>query len=200
MKVNKIMNKKIEQIIKQNGGIIKTADVVAAKIPKQYLKIMAETGKISRLAHGIYQDTNIFTDDFAILQSRYAKGVFTHNTALYLHHMTDRTPSKYQMAFPSYYNTFNLDDAVEPIRSVEKFYKLGITELTSPGGAAVKAYDIERTLCDIVRGQNAEEISIVAQAFKIYGSLRKKNLPLLAQYAGILRVENKIHSYMEVLL
>jgi predicted transcriptional regulator of viral defense system len=200
MKVNNKINKKIMQIGKQNGGIIKTADIVAAKIPKTYLKLMTEAGQISRIAHGIYQTDDVFADDFVILQSRYKKGIFSHNTALFLHNITDRTPVRYQMTFPLHYNTKKIDDIVAPIRSINKLYKLGITNARTPSGAIVEAYNIERTLCDIVRGRNGEEIAIVAQAFKIYGSSKNKNLPLLAEYANFLRVTKKVRSYMEVLL
>lgn len=44
------------------------------------------------------------------------------------------------------------------------------------------------------------DLQIVTDAFKKYAVQRAKNIPLLSEYARALKVENKLRSYMEVLL
>ena len=58
---------------------------------------------------------------------------------------------------------------------------------------------MERTLCDIVRGEGSD-IQIVLDAMKRYAKYDKKNINLLMEYAEQLRVKRKILRYMEVLL
>ena len=85
-------------------------------------------------------------------------------------------------------------------RTVKELYELGIMEHTSPVGNIIRAYDIERTLCDIVRGNNTCDIQIVNQAMKCYAESKTKDIQKLMGYAVELRVKAKILTYMEILL
>jgi hypothetical protein len=77
---------------------------------------------------------------------------------------------------------------------------MGIVNIKTPTGNLVRAYNMERTLCDIIRTQSNTDIQIVSEAFKRYAKRNDKNIPLLSEYAKKLRVEAKLRSYMEVLL
>jgi hypothetical protein len=72
--------------------------------------------------------------------------------------------------------------------------------LASPSGNSLKVYDIERTLCDMVRTRHKADIQVVNQAMKIYASSREKDIGRLMDYAQRLRVKPKILKYMEILL
>ncbi len=69
----------------------------------------------------------------------------------------------------------------------------------APSGNPLRAYDLERTLCDIVRGQGSD-VQIVNAAMKKYAASKEKDIHKLMQYAGQLRVKSKILRYEEVLL
>jgi len=136
-----------------------------------------------------------------LLQYRFGKGIFSHETALYLHGMTDRTPARFTMTFPWGYNAASLKgENVKVKRTIKDLYMLGITELPSPAGNIIRAYDIERTLCDIVRGKGACETSVVNQAMKSYAQSKGKDIQKLMVYAEKLRVKARVLNYMEVLL
>ena len=59
---------------------------------------------------------------------------------------------------------------------------MGIIEIESPCGNPVRVYELEKTLCDIVRGSGSED------------------LHRLMCYAELLHVKTKVLRYMEVLL
>jgi predicted CopG family antitoxin len=61
-------------------------------------------------------------------------------------------------------------------------------------------YDLERTICDMVRSRSNIEIQDFSSALKAYISKKDKNLNLLMEYAALFRVQNVIRRYMEVLL
>ena len=63
----------------------------------------------------------------------------------------------------------------------------------------VRVYDVERTLCDIVKGQGCD-IQIVNEAMKRYARLPRKDIHKLMEYAEIMRVRPKIQRYMDILL
>ena len=105
------------------------------------------------------------------------------------------------MTFPLSYNTSILDrEKVIYYRVKEELYHLGIIVGKSPADNKVKLYNAERTLCDVLKGRSRTDIQIVTEAFKRYVRLDSKDIPLLSEYARLLRVDKKLRSYLEVLL
>lgn len=135
------------------------------------------------------------------IQYRFSNGIFSHETALYLHGISDRTPIRYTMTFPFGYNTGSVrKHGIVAKLTMEKTFALGIIEMTSPAGNKINAYDIERTLCDIVKARHKADVQVVNQAMKAYASSKEKDLDKLMNYADRLRVKPKVLTYMEVLL
>lgn len=122
-----------------------------------------------------------------------------HNLKLW--DLTDRTPNRYHMTFPANYNLSKpKEENIRCVQCKKALYDLGIAEVTTPGGNTVRAYRVERTLCDILRSYSHVDIQIVAEAFKHYATSSNKNIPVLSEYAKVLKVETKLKSYLEVLL
>ena len=83
---------------------------------------------------------------------------------------------------------------------IPEIYDLGITEKPSPCGNPLRIYNVERTLCDILKGKSAYDIQLVTPAMKAYAVSREKDVAKLLEYAELLRVKPRILRYMEVLL
>lgn len=195
------MNDKIEELLNDPGGIITAAQITKAGLHRSVLTELVEQGRLYKVSRGIYRKPDTWEDEMYLLQSRFGKGIFSHETALCLHGMTDRMPRCYTMTFPKGYNTPSIKTVQVIVKRVmAKNYGLGITKLPSPCGNQLWAYDVERTLCDIVRGQNVCDIQVVNQAMKRYAMSKSKDIQKLMTYADQLRVKSKILNYMEVLL
>ncbi len=191
----------IQQILKINNGIVTTTQVTEAGIPRRCLSAMVDSGIIYRVERGIYALPEVWEDEMFFMQYRFSKGIFSHETALYLHGMTDRTPIRYTMTFPFGYNTGSVKkQGIVAKLSTEETYELGIIEMSSPAGNPIKVYDIERTLCDIVKARHRADIQVINQAMKTYASSKEKDIAKLMSYADQLRVKPKVLKYMEVLL
>ena len=105
------------------------------------------------------------------------------------------------MTFPANYNlTKPKEENIRCVQCKGVLYDLGVAEVLTPGGNTVRAYSVERTLCDILRPRSCVDIQIVTEAFKCYATRTNKNIPLLSEYAKNLKVEKKIRAYLEVLL
>jgi len=192
---------KIQEALEQNNGVITASQVTAANIPRHYLKKMLDMKLLVKIDRGIYSKPEIWEDEMYVMQYKYSRGVFSHETALYIHGLTDRTPLKYIMTFPYGYHVKSLkQENVIIKKSVQDLYELGLTTGISPCGNPIRLYDVERTLCDIVKGNNTCDIQIVNQAMKKYAKMPGKNIPKLFDYAAKVRVKPKILNYMEVLL
>ena len=191
----------ILKILEQNKGFITSAQVTNAGLQRRALSELVAANRIYRVDRGIYVLPEMWEDDMYFLQYRYAKGVFSNGTALYLHGLTDRTPQAYTLTFPHGYNAAGLKKHNVKAKYVMlATYDMGIIEMPSPSGNPLRVYDIERTLCDIVKGSNALDIQLVNQAMKIYAESKGKDIARLISYAERLRTKPKILRYMEVLL
>ncbi len=144
--------------------------------------------------------SNAWEDDFYLLQQKYGRGIYSHDTALYLLGYSDRTLARYTMTFPKGYNAPSLkqEDLIVK-RVIPENYNFGIIKIQSPSGNPICVYDLERTLCDILRGSGSD-IQIVGAAMKRYAASKDKDIHKLMQYAAQLRVKPKVLHYMEILL
>ena len=193
--------KTIELLLEKNNGTITTREVEEEGINSRVLTRMVEQGIIERVARGIYIERNTLEDKYFITQAICKKGVFSHETALYFHDLCDRTPIKYQLTIPSYYNSKLLKDKnYEFFYLKEELYKIGITDMKTPYGNIVKVYDLERTICDIIRNKKRIEISLFTDAMKRYVARKDRNSMRLHKYAKIFNIEDEVKRYLEVLL
>lgn len=193
-----------EEIIKMakgNNGTVTTAMVVAAGFSRGNIKYLVDKGMIEKSSRGVYILPETWDDEIFNLQNRFKRGIYSHETALFLWDLTDRTPNRYHMTFPMNYNLTNpKKENIRCAQCKKEIYNLGIEEVTTPGGNVVKAYSAERTLCDILKPHSRVDIQIVTEAFKRYVSNADKNIPVLSELAKLLKVEIKLRSYLEVLL
>ena len=81
-----------------------------------------------------------------------------------------------------------------------ELFELGKTMLKTPAGNVVQAYDLERTICDVIRSRNKLGTETFLAALKTYAASPKKNLNKLNTYAKQMRVEKVLRQYLEVLL
>ena len=194
----------IEEILnmaKENNGTVTSAMVDGAGFSRGNIKYLVDSGMLEKTARGIYILPEVWEDEMYHLQKRFKRGIYSHETALFLFDLTDRTPNRYYMTFPLNYNLTKAKN--ENIRCMQcklDLYELGITEAVTPGGNTVRVYNVERTLCDILRTYSHIDIQIVSEAYKRYATRKEKNIPLLSEYAKKFRVEDKVRNYLEVLL
>ncbi len=134
------------------------------------------------------------------LQAKSSKVIFSHETALYLHDLTDRDPLKWSVTIPAGYNGWRLRKAGIRVHSVKKeLYTLGIAKAKTLYGRPILSYNMERTVCDIVRNRNRMDMSVVNEAIKRYVAGKDKNIPQLMRYAKELNVQKMLREYVEIL-
>lgn len=183
-----------------SSGTITVQQVTEQGIHRSVLQELVESGEIYRYGRGLYVQNDVWEDDFYLLQQKYGRGIYSHDTALYLLGYSDRTPARYTMTFLKGYNTPSLKrENIIIKRVIPENYSFGIIEIKSPCGNPIRIYDLERTLCDIVRGSGSD-IQLVNAAMKRYAGSKEKDIHKLMKYAEQLRVKPKVLHYLEVLL
>ena len=188
----------LKKYIEKNNGLLFSSEVNKLNIHKQYIKLLCDEGYIERKEKGVYVKKGKNVNDFFLIQQRYKTGVFSHNTALYFYHLTDRTPLKYDLTFKN--NIRVNDEMVAPHYIKEDKYEIGLAEMSLPDGTTIKLYDMERTIIDILRDRNKIDMQIFNTAMNEYVKRKDKNLIKLSKYAKEFKMENILKNYMEVLL
>ncbi len=199
------MSKHLKVLIKmleENNGILTAKMARDAKIPHEYFSIMNKKGLIEKAGKGLYCSKATYVDEMFELQATNPNLIFSHQSALYILDLTDRTPLKMTVTLPRTQNASRLiaSGMVKVKRSSEKTHLLGIIEASSPAGFKIKIYDKERTICDIVKNAKNTDPQILMDALKRYAHQKDRNLSKLMYYAKILKAEKKVRQYLEVLL
>jgi predicted transcriptional regulator of viral defense system len=192
---------KLSAIAKSHGGIIETKIAAQHGISRAMLYNLCKENKIHRIVKGQYILPEEMQDELLSISKRSENIIFSHETALYLHGISDRTPFEHTVTAPS----GCIPSAA--IRTECKIYyikpelfELGKTTLRTPAGNDVFAYDLERTVCDVIRSRNKIGTETFLVALKMYAASPKKDLNKLNSYAKQMRVSNVLRKYLEVLL
>ena len=188
-------------IAREHGGIIETKTAVAHGISKAMLSKLCRENKIHRVVQGQYILPDDLQDELLSISKRSVQVIFSHETALFLHGISDRTPFEHTITVPSDYTaSAALRNECKLYYIKPELFDLGRTTLATPAGNEVPVYDLERTVCDMIRSRNKVGTETFLAALKLYAANPKKDLNRLHSYAKKLRVANVLRQYLEVLL
>lgn len=192
---------RIQELLNKKNGIITTSEIEELGINSRILTRMIERGIIERVARGIYISVDTIEDTYFTAQAICKKGIFSHETALYFHDLSDRTPIKFQLTIPTNYNNILIKNKNYQFFYLKhELYEIGIVDMNRPYGNKVKVYDLERTICDIIRNKKKIKIALFINAMKKYAERKDKNSIKLHKYAKLFKIENEMRKYLEVLL
>ena len=187
----------------QENLIITNKEAEKLGYTRRNLSELTKRGQIERLRPGLYQLKGKVIDDFVLISSNSNRIIFSHQTALYLHDLSDRTPNVFHISVPQGYNASHIKNRYKDLQVhyVKKdLYELGKTEIKSPQGNLIPVYDIDRTICDIIIDREKIDKQIFTEAIKRYFKSPNKNLRRLIKYSRLFNIEDEIRKYMEVLL
>ena len=190
------MNPKIYNELKLHNNMITTAQVVALGFSKSLLTKYLKGNLLERSRHGVYILSDTVEDDMYTLSLSSPQMIFSHDTALFLNGLSDRTPFCHSVTIPS-------NKTVPPsIKDECNFYyikpdlhQLGVIEKKTTLGNIVRCYNAERTICDILRSRNRLDEETVISSIKNYVASAAKDLSLLAMYAEQFRVGKILKNY-----
>lgn len=192
---------KLEKLIQKQHGTVLSSDLDQYEIPRTYLKMMVAEGKLERVDRGVYVSTDSIEDEMFSMQTKYPKLIFSHETALYLHDLTDRTPFEYSASVPSGYKVVGSVAERFKIYYIKKdLHEFGVETIQSTHGNSIKTYNIERTICDLIRSRNRIDGQIFNEALKRFVKLSSADFSLLMDYAKKLKIDTVLKHYLEVLL
>ena len=182
------------------NGYLTTKEVTNNNIPRTYLTKLIKENKIERVSHGVYIKKNVLVDEFVVLQSKSKYDIYSNTTALYLHGFSNRIPIKYDITIKSgYKGSLQKEDSVNLFYTKNELLDLGVINYKLDSGNIIRVYDLDKTICDIIKNKKKIDAEIFNKAIREYFYSKKKNTLKLYEYAKKMNIYNKVRDTFEVL-
>ena len=167
----------LDELLEEHRGMFQTSDAVKRGISKSVFYNYVKEKELEQAAHGVYVSTDAWVDGIYLLHLRCSHGIFSHETALFFHDLTDREPSPYSITVKRGYSTTRLKaDGVSVYTIKPELHDIGKSTAQTPFGHTVPAYNMERTICDLLRCRRNIEMQTFQRALKMYARRKEKNL------------------------
>lgn len=191
----------IREIIEKNNGIITAREVSEYNIDSWYLTHMVRNGELERVSRGVYFSPIYDNyDELYFFQIKNKVCIYSYQTALYLHGLTERVPFIDEVTVYQGYNAWRIKDIINVYQIKREWYTIGLSEVKTSMGNVVKAYDMERTICDIVRNRKHQDPEIFSKAWKFYLKKESKDIWKLREYAKLFGISKQIEEILEVMV
>ncbi len=191
----------LKELSNENDGLILTRVAEEKGISRSNLSKLCKNGKITRVANGQYILKDELNDEMLSLQLRSRFIVFSHESALFLNGISERTPFEHTVTIPSsktLASSISCECKIYYIK--DELHGMGKIQLPTIMGNLVWVYDMDRTICDIIRSRSRIADETFIASLKQYAASSNKNLGKLNQYANKMGIVAKVRKYMEVLL
>jgi len=190
----------IDKLLIENNGVVCTVDAVNAGLSRATISQLVKKGKLERVTHGRYIKPDDIPDELHILQQRSEKIVFSHETALFLHGIAERTPLSHSLTIPSNSKlSLSMSESCKIYYIKPELYSLGLSSAISNMGNRIIVYDAERTICDILRSRNRVDSQTLAEAIKNYVNRKDKDWIKMSEYSEAFHITKLLRQYLEVL-
>ena len=191
----------LDKLVDAGNGYLTTAQVLESGISKPTLAAYVKEQNLRRVGYGIYLADDAWEDSLYQLHLLNKKVIFSHETALFLHGLMEREPARICVTVPAGYNATHLRKrGIQVTQEKVETYGVGACSVRTDFGNSVCAYDMDRTLCDIIKNKASMDVQVFQYAMKQYMVSNKKNLNHLGEYAKNLGIESQLRIYTEVML
>ena len=188
----KILTNSIKQIMERNNGIISSRMLEPLNISRQYLSILESNKEIDKISRGIYLSPSTFEDSYYSFQVKYKKAIFSHMNALYFFEMTEEFPYDYTVTVPQSYHVNTVNKKCNVFYVSDDIFELGLCEVKTPNGNKVRVYDVERSICDIIRSKNRMDFEQVKKSIKKYVKSKNKDINKLTEYSEKMGIKKQV--------
>ena len=186
----------------KHGGVLRTSELNALGLSSRQIKKLIENDTITKIKHGYYElSDNIYPEE-VIIARMFPGAVIFLESALMKYGYTDRIPTAWQIAVDrdSEKSQYKVDyPLIEPFYIEPKLLEIGLN-IIYVEGMAVRIYDRDRTICDVLRYENKLEREVFINAIQRYVKDPNKHVRKLFEYAEIFNIKNKVQTYIGVWL
>ena len=184
-------------------GVLRSRDLAEHGVPREYLRILQEKGKIQRSGRGLYMlaDADV-TQQHSVAEAakKVPAGVICLLSALRLHDLTTQAPFEVWMAIDVKAWKPKVDHP--PLRIV-RFSGQALTEGVQTRkieGISVRFYSPAKTVADCFKYRNKIGLDVALEALRDCRKKRKATMDELWAAAKVCRVAKVMQPYLESLV
>ena len=196
----------IYDAFEDNEGLLNFNQVKQLGLSYYTLNLMLANEEIYSDERGLYSLPNVYVDEWFGIQHRFPKGIFSLDSALWLHGLSLTVPFQPTLSFPYGTNTKKLKlNNILPI-VLRTNYDKGIEQLERQPKQFISLYSRERTLAECLRPIYKMDIQLISIAFQMYFKDKKYNVLVITgdkyyeQFSKFNYSNVKIVPYMDNLI
>ena len=189
----------IIETLQKQGGFMTTSEV-KSRGDYEHLRRATADGTLMRIRQGVYVKTSALANNMIDVQRIVPNGVLCLYSAFAHYELSTHVPAATCIAI----------DAKRKVRlpeypPIDLYYwkkenlDFGVVE-KEISGYKVLITDMERTVCDAVKYRNKIGLDVCGDVIDSYLKNENRNITLLHEYAGRLRVKNTLTKYLETRL
>lgn len=185
-------------------GVLTTQTAAELGLSRSVLTRLVQVGKVVRIARGKYILAESARDTLFLLQQLDASLVYSHETSLYLLGYYTALPDMPTATLPQGCQANKKALSEQPLRLYhvpKPLYELGLTAFLSSDDHWVYAYNMERTICDVLRhryrGCSQELLIDLLTCYLRQPQLH--HLDCLHEYAQIMQIDRLLNSYIDLI-
>lgn len=186
----------------RRSGILRTRDLIALGVTKEYLRKLVRNGIIENVSRGLYRLPNADVSihhSIAVACKQVPSGVICLLSALRFHNVTTQNPTAVWIAIGR--ETRQPTISTVPMRFVKsssKFISTGVERHRTADGP-VRVYSLARTIADCFKFRNKIGIDVAVEALQSALRNHKVDIDELWKYAKLNRISKIITPYLTVI-
>jgi predicted transcriptional regulator of viral defense system len=190
------------EIIRKNGGLIRTHEALAIGIHRRTLYGLRDEGTLVPISRGLFQLANLDIPaqvNLVEVSKRVPKGVVCLISALAFHELTTQIPHCVWLAIDRKARKPKID--YPPVRVFffsNKAFTGGI-ETHQIMEHDVRIYSAPKTVIDCFRWRKAVGLDVAIEAAKEYLKRQESSPANLMEYAKVCKVEKIVRQYLEAM-
>ncbi len=187
------------EILTSQGIIFRTKDLNAQGISNYEISKLIKEEIITKLYQGVYTLGDINNIQITDINVIVENGIISLTSAAYYYKLTSGETGKI---------TLTLDREQKPPKlpydlfcyyyTTSRFYDIGL-KVIDQNGRKIKIYDVERTVCDMIKHRSKYDLQMVREVIENYLSRDDCDVDKLIAYSKELRVYNVLIQYLEIL-
>ena len=191
-------DQEFDELVKKNNGLIRYCELTNIGYNQRQIKKLEIEMVIERVEKGIYCHKDYYPDMLKVHQLNNNNIIYSHETAAFLHDLTDRFPRKFTVTTESGYHLRKRKEL--NIHYIKKdLFTLGAVEIKDMSGNIVRAFDKERTICDFIKNRDQIEMQVYVEVLQNYFNGKVK-LNKLSNYARKLGVNDKVEQVVTLMM
>jgi len=193
------MSKKLDELLEKRDGNLSMKEARLEGISPSTVQAYVKSGRLIAIERGFYVLDGHGIDELFLQQNRFSRGIFSYETALDIHQLSDNMPAAIHLTFPKGYNVSRKEMKAQNLKFhfvPKNIYELGKIEGLSFQDNPIYLYDKERTLCDIWSSRFDMAYDLKLESLKNYMSSKERDPGKLSVYMNKLSVSKEMHTHM----